>query len=458
MTFFNINNPFVQAASITYMIAYLLKTLIFYPLLFWGCYRAVAKRTIPIIFYPILGIIFTFWQPNLFFNDLVITVLAVLAVYLSANPSDQSLATIVSQFGVSMLVYYFSSALVLFLSQIIISQVPQLRAFLFLWMVLIIYGIAWLIIRLVRPVIDHYFQRVNDMHPIAEWWLSILFIPMSGFFYFAQWDIQDWVRITHTNVVMGNFTALLASVFYFIAVLALLHFVGKYLYYQDLAEFRGHELNNLEKYTADLEVMYDDLRRFRHDYKNILFSLKSAMDSNNLDYARRSINHLTRSTSQIINMPTHTVGSLKNLTNSGVKSVTYTKIDQAISQGLHPQLEVAAPIDLTTTLAELDAIRIISILLDNAIAAASKSTDKKIDISIFENENAQFIIVGNSTRDEQIDLNRLAQIEHTVSLGNNHHLGLRNLQIILGHYPNAANDRKSDHHWFEQRIVIPKKK
>lgn len=183
MTLFNINNPFVQAASIGYMLGYLFKTLLLYPLLFWGCYCAVTKRSIPVIFYPILGIIMTFWQPNLFFNDFVITILATLAVYLSANPSDQSLATIVSQFGVSMLVYYFSSGFCLFLSQIIISQIPQLRAFLFLWMVLIIYGIAWLIIRLIHPLVDHYFSRVNDRHPIAEWWLSILFIPLSGFFF-----------------------------------------------------------------------------------------------------------------------------------------------------------------------------------------------------------------------------------------------------------------------------------
>lgn len=259
-------------------------------------------------------------------------------------------------------------------------------------------------------------------------------------------------------MVTGNLLALIISLIYFIATLSLLHFVGKYLYYQDLSEFHRQELNNLEKYTADLEVMYDDLRRFRHDYKNILYSLQSAVNSNHLNYAKQSINQLTHSTVKVINMPTHTVGSLKNLTNSGVKSVTYSKIDQAISRGLHIQLEVASPIDLTATMSELDAIRIISILLDNAIVEAAKSVDKKIDISIFANNNAQFIIVGNSTRDEQIDLNRLAQIEHTVSFGSNHHLGLRNLQIILGHYPNAANDRKSDHHWFEQRIVIPKKK
>lgn len=456
MTLFNVNNPFVQAASISYMLRYLLQTAVFYPILFWGCYRSVAKRSVPIIFYFILGIIFPFWQPNLFFNDLIITVLAVLAVYLSANPSDQPLATIVSQFGVSMLVYYFSSAICLFTSQVIISQAPQLRGFIFLWMVLIIYGIAWTTIKLIHPLIDHYFQRVNDMHPVAEWWFSILFIPLSGFFYFVQFNIQDWAKFTHTNVVTGNALALFIALLYFIAALGLLHFVGKHLYYRDLTEFQTQEISNLENYAADLEVMYDDLRRFRHDYKNILYSLKSALDSNNLDYARRSLNQLTNSTSDVINMPTHIIGSLKNLTDSGIKSITYAKINQAMDKGLHPQLEVAAPIDLTSTLNRLDAVRIISILLDNAITAASQSRDKKLDISIFENDNAQFIVVGNSTRQKQVNFSHLAKYEHAVTFGSNAHLGLRNLQIILGHYPNAANDRRSDNYWFEQRIVIPK--
>ena len=202
--------------------------------------------------------------------------------------------------------------------------------------------------------------------------------------------------------------------------------------------------------------MYDDLRRFRHDYKNILISLNSALDDNNIEDAKQSLHQLTQSSNRIIDLPTDVLGALQNITNSGIKSIVYQKISVAIKAHLHPRLEVVRPIDLTKTLQSLDAIRIIAILLDNAIAAAKNSTQKEISLSLFENDNAQFIIVGNSTKESRVDLELLAKIEHSVSINSSHHLGLRNLKIILGHYPNAVNDRSSDHHWLEQKIVLPK--
>lgn len=229
--------------------------------------------------------------------------------------------------------------------------------------------------------------------------------------------------------------------------------MGSDLYYRDQAAFANHNLDSLANYTSELEVMYDDLRRFRHDYKNILISLSSALSDNNIDYAKQSIQQLTQSSSRIVDMPTSVFGALQNITDLEVKSAVYQKLSDAIKDGLHPRLEVVRPLDLTTTLQPLDA----AILLDNAIRAAQSSKQKKVSLSLFENENAQFIIVGNSTKKTQVGLNKLAELEHSISIGSSHHLGLRNLKIILGHYPNAVNDRSSNQHWLEQKIVLPKK-
>lgn len=125
---------------------------------------------------------------------------------------------------------------------------------------------------------------------------------------------------------------------------------------------------------------------------------------------------------------------------------------------LNLEIEIADPIQLTQTLQQVDAIRIITILFDNAIRAAAKSEKKLVDFSLYENQFAQFIVIGNSTAQAKVDLNQLTAIAHTVTLGRNHHLGLRNLQIILARYPGASNDRSSKDHYFEQRTIIPKKK
>ncbi len=456
MTFVNVNNPFVQAASPTYLFLFLIKVCLFYPLLFWGCYRHVARQRIPVSFYVVLGAIFIFWQPNLFLNDLVTICLAIMAVFYLANPFGDRLTTIVSQFGYSILVYYFASTVCMLLSRIILVKYPQFGSLLYLFLVPIIYGLALLVIRIVRPISNRYLARVNNRHPIAEWCLSLLFIPLSLFFFFVQYNQPAFNQLLGVNNLTGNSAALLIALSYFVLAILIMNHIGKDLYQRDLATFATQQLNSFANYTSELEVMYDDLRRFRHDYKNILISLNSALDDNNIEYAKQSLHQLTQSSNRIIDLPTGVLGALQNITNSGIKSIVYQKISVAIKAHLHPRLEVVRPIDLTKTLQSLDAIRIIAILLDNAIAAAKNSTQKEISLSLFENDNAQFIIVGNSTKESQVDLELLAKIEHSVSINSSHHLGLRNLKIILGHYPNAVNDRSSDHHWLEQKIVLPK--
>lgn len=244
---------------------------------------------------------------------------------------------------------------------------------------------------------------------------------------------------------------------YFAIVLIAMELTSRYLANRDRADAAEYRLANLAKYTNQLEVMTDDLRRFRHDYQNILYSLNSALETNNLDYAKRALNHLTRATQRNIKVPTGIIGPLKNIKDSGIKAVTYNKISIAMDKGLNLEIEIADPIQLTQTLQQVDTIRIITILFDNAVRAAVKSEKKLVNFSLYENQFAQFIVVGNSTAQEKVDLNQLSNIAHTVTIGRNHHLGLRNLQIILARYPGASNDRSSNDHYFEQRIIIPKK-
>ena len=450
MTLFAVDNPFIRVASPTSLILFLVKVCLFYPWLFWGCYRHISRRTIPIGFYVVLGAAFIFWPPSLFINDLVTASLAIVAVYYLANPFGDHLATIVSHFGYSMLVYYFSSVVCLLLSRIILVKYPQFSSLPHPFLIPLIYGFALLVIKIVRPLADRFFSRVNNRHPVAEWCLSVLFIPLSLFFFFVQ-------HFLTANNLGGNTAALLITLAYFILALLVMNHVGSDLHYRDQATFASHNLDSLTNYTDKLEVMYDDLRRFRHDYQNILISLSSALSDNHIAYAKQAIQELTQSSSRIVDMPTSVFEALQNITDLGVKSIVYQKLSDAIKDGLHPRLEVVRPLELTTTLQPLDAIRITAILLDNAINAAQVSKQKKVSLSLFENENAQFIIVGNSTKEAQVDLNKLAELEHSISIGNNHHLGLRNLKIILGHYPNAVNDRSSNQHWLEQKIVLPNK-
>src|SRR5699024_6186712 len=112
---------------------------------------------------------------------------------------------------------------------------------------------------------------------------------------------------------------LLIALSYFVLAILIMNHIGKDLYQRDLATFATQQLNSFANYTSELEVMYDDLRRFRHDYKNILISLNSALDDNNIEDAKQSLHQLTQSSNRIIDLPTGVLGALQNITNSGIK-------------------------------------------------------------------------------------------------------------------------------------------
>ncbi|MGL4383017.1 MAG: sensor histidine kinase, partial [Bacilli bacterium] len=45
---------------------------------------------------------------------------------------------------------------------------------------------------------------------------------------------------------------------------------------------KNTQLSDLSVYVSEVESMYDDIRRFRHDYINVIISLNESVNSNNI--------------------------------------------------------------------------------------------------------------------------------------------------------------------------------
>ena len=149
--------------------------------------------------------------------------------------------------------------------------------------------------------------------------------------------------------------------------------------------------------------MYDDLRRFRHDYKNILLSLEDVIKTGTIEQVQQLFNQIVLPTNDNLELRTAVLGHLKNIENLEIKSLVYSKVITAINQQINVTVEVADPIKLSPAVELVDVLRMISILFDNAINAAQQTTDKRVNFSFFAKAGAQYIVVGNSTQAEHID-------------------------------------------------------
>lgn len=253
-------------------------------------------------------------------------------------------------------------------------------------------------------------------------------------------------------------TATIAYIFiaYLVILFGLVWFLGRY--YQLLVERDNYEwqLGNLQAYTSEIESLYDDLRRFRHDYKNVLFSLDGALADENIPVAKQVLKRVINPSEKEVSMPESVLGRLANVQDQEIKSILYSKLEVGLAAKLELILEVEKPFKFNPVITPVDRVRILSILLDNAITAAKRSDKKLVNVSLFEKGSHQYLVIGNSTADQQVNLIALENNLSKVNFGSNHGLGLKNLRMILARYPAVNHTSRTGNYWFEQVIIWPK--
>lgn len=310
--------------------------------------------------------------------------------------------------------------------------------------IIVSFIIAYGIVKWTQKLFDKYISTVVIPYPILAWTISILMLT----FLLYQYRVNGGGHPIKLPVTIA-----ITLSYGIIALLAIKGFTN-YYQYKALATTLNFEVNNLQYYTSHIEEMYDELRHFRHDYKNVLYSITGSLANNDVTGAKAILNQVLVPFEKAITQKTSVLSQLENVQDLGLKSLIYNKAITALNDNLTVSIEVDEPIKFTRVIEPLDLIRILSNLLDNAIKASKQSKAKKINISLFTNDNQQWIVIGNSTKTKALNLQQLSSHNN---LENAHGLGLKNLQMILARYPQVQHELSSDNYWFEQKIIIPTK-
>ncbi|MBC8743488.1 GHKL domain-containing protein [Lactobacillus sp. Marseille-P7033] len=309
---------------------------------------------------------------------------------------------------------------------------------------LIEFAIALLIINRIKQPLNQYMTKVIAQSPLITWLFNIFLLSLAVIRAFYGSNLRGF--LTTPVYVLINLS-------YLIITILLINLITRFFYYKNLTLNQATELTNLQTYTSHIEAMYDDLRRFRHDYKNILLSLKGAIQADDISEVRDVFNRVIQPTNQELDDHTAILSHLKNITDLEIKSMIYSKVITALDNQIDTTIEVDEPFKISDKVAITDVLRIIAILFDNAINAAKESPTPKINFSLFSKEHTQYIIIQNSTKEEKIDLHLLSGRFHG-NLTNRHSLGLRNLRIILAGYPFIQHNSQSTNYQVTQEIIV----
>lgn len=214
---------------------------------------------------------------------------------------------------------------------------------------------------------------------------------------------------------------------------------------------KDKELIYLKKYTDSLEKDQEQSARFRHDYKNLLLSLKERATLHQ-DLALKEQIESLEHYSQPYLTDKFAYRYLKNVKNEYVKSLLLSKMYEASQQYIHctfecPNVIQNIPMDI------FDFVRVLGILIDNALEAAEESEQKELAIAIYQDKEQMEISIINSCNQAKKSINQLTQKGVTTKKGHSG-LGLSNIEEINRKNENMFVNYQMEAEQFIAHVVL----
>ncbi len=246
----------------------------------------------------------------------------------------------------------------------------------------------------------------------------------------------------------------LNSIYLILFFVMLLYFnaVSKERLKQEILEQKDRQLQELATYSQHVEMLYGEIRAFRHDYLNILTSLKLSIEHEDLNAIREVYENVLRESGQQFYDSKFDIAKLSHIENPAVKSVLSAKLLEAQNKGIGISVEIDEPVrDLFIEV--LDFITFLSILCDNAIEASAEASQPYVSIAFLKSGAKENFIIENSIKEEGIDVSEIFSFGVS-SKGEERGVGLYTVVKIVESYPNASLNTICQDQVFRQILTM----
>ena len=218
--------------------------------------------------------------------------------------------------------------------------------------------------------------------------------------------------------------------------------------------------HQLEEYASYLEKSEDDLRAFRHDYKNILNSLKVSAQEGNVQEVIQNLDKYTET-----NLNSKALLKYKDVNHiyiKSIKSIIISKLTELYNLNIQYNFECRSNIhNLPDHVDELDLVRIIGITFDNAIEESKALIAEKHDIRsaevqimVYSDDPDEFEFeIRNKIQNKNISTSQIQQRGFTTKKDHKG-LGLANIKEIESKYPDMSISYTIQDGWFDFYMTI----
>ena len=295
--------------------------------------------------------------------------------------------------------------------------------------------------RLRKEFLDKGFQQSLTK---INWIMGAYFLVMENLSYFEYaYDIQS-KTVRH-----------LILVFYLLFFMGIVKKLDTYLkdkLHERLDQEQALRYRDMERYSRHIEELYKEVRSFRHDYTNLLTSLRLGIEEEDMEQIKEVYDSVLKDSSQKLQDNKYDLGRLVNVRDRALKSLLAGKFLKARDKKIVFNVEVPEEIQVEG-MSLLDFLTIVSILCDNAIEASAEASQPHVSIAFLKNGAQETFIIENSIKEEGIDISEIFSFGAS-SKGEERGVGLYTVMKIVESHPNTSLNTTCQNQVFRQVLTV----
>ena len=225
--------------------------------------------------------------------------------------------------------------------------------------------------------------------------LLLINISMFGYMFLVSIFVIYRDKLANADIWRGHINNFYIVLFF--VMLLYLNAISKEKLEKEIIKQKDTQLYELSSYSHHIESLYEEIRGFRHDYINILTSLKLGIDNQDINAVKTVYNDVLRDSAKQFYDSKFDIAKLSNIKNDAIKSILSAKLLEAQNKGISVSVEIEEPVS-NFRIELLDFITVLSILCDNAIEAAIETISPKLTVVFINNDDSLVLIIENSMK------------------------------------------------------------
>ena len=292
-----------------------------------------------------------------------------------------------------------------------------------------------------RESLDKDFQKSLTT---INWIMGAYFLVMETLSFFEYEQVIQSKTVRH-----------LILVFYLLFFMGIVKKLDTYLkekLQEKLNQEQALRYRDMERYSRHIEELYKEVRSFRHDYTNLLTSLRLGIEEEDMEQIKEVYDSVLKDSSEKLQDNKYDLGRLVNIRDKSLKSLLAGKFLKARDKNIVFNVEVPEEIQVEG-MSLLDFLTIVSILCDNAIEASAEASQPHVSIAFLKNGAQETFIIENSIKKESIDISEIFSFGAS-SKGEERGVGLYTVMKIVESHPNTSLNTTCQNQVFRQVLTV----